>query len=272
MKKPATPDAGGEKQFIETMDHALAGWSDPAAHLRDALQKDELQVYCQPIITLRSGQFEIAEVLVRLREEENALLPPGEFLPVFEHFHMMPDLDRWVVLHVIDHRSKGSRIERFSINVSGQTLADRDFPGFVADELKAAHLPAAALLFEIDESDAMQRPPVAESFASTMKAVGCGLMIDSFARRSVSFAPLKALHVDFVKVDGSIVRNILKSPLALAKLSAVVRVGEVIGVGVIAECVEEQDILLRLKALGVGYAQGFGIYQPHAIEKTAPRR
>lgn len=271
VKKQPGPDATGETQFLEEMSHALSGWNDPAAHLRDALQKDEFQLYCQPIVTLNSGQFEIAEVLVRLREEEKALLPPGEFLPVFEHFRMMPELDRWVVRHVIDHRSKGSRISRFSINVSGQTLADLEFPGFVADELKAARLPAAMLLFEIDESDALQRPAVAESFAATMKAVGCGLMIDSFARRSVSFAPLKALQVEFVKVDGSIVRNILKSPNALAKLSAVVRVGEVIGVGVIAECVEDQDILSRLKALGAGYAQGFGISQPLPIQKLAPR-
>lgn len=264
-------DAASEEHFLKEMNHALAGWSDPAAHLRDALQKDELQLYCQPIFTLQSGQFEIAEVLVRLREEEKALLPPGEFLPVFEHFRMMPDLDRWVARHVIDRLRRGSRVARFSINVSGQTLADLDFSGFVADELKSAGVPAAALLFEIDESDVLQQPSVAESFASAMKAVGCGLLIDSFARRSVSFAPLKALHVDFVKVDGSIVRNVLKTPVALTKLNAVLRVGEVIGVEVIAECVEEEDILMRLKALGVGYAQGFGVCQPHAIEKIAPQ-
>jgi EAL domain-containing protein (putative c-di-GMP-specific phosphodiesterase class I) len=264
------PDAAGEMKFLDQMSDALAGWNDPAVHLRDTLQRNELQLYCQPILALQSGGFEIAEVLVRLREEEKALLPPGDFLPVFEHFRMMPDLDRWVVRHVIDHRSKGSRIGRFSINVSGQTLADLDFPGFVADQLRSAGVPAAALLFEIDESDVLQRPPVAEGFAMTMKAVGCGTMIDGFARRSVSFAPLKALAVDFVKLDGSIVRNILKSPVALNKLSAVVRVGEVIGVGVIAECVEEQDILSRLKALGAGYAQGFGVCQPHAIEQLLP--
>jgi EAL domain-containing protein (putative c-di-GMP-specific phosphodiesterase class I) len=263
--------ATGEKQFLEEMNHALAGWSDPAAHLRAALQNDDLQLFCQPILTLRSGQFGIAEVLVRMREEEKALLPPGEFLPVFEHFRMMPDLDRWVSRHVIDRLRKGSRIGRFSINVSGQTFADLDFPGFVADELKSAGVPSAALLFEIDESDVLQQPSAAESFASAMKAVGCALLIDSFARRSVSFAPLKTLQVDFVKVDGSIVRNVLKSPAALTKLNAVLRVGEVIGVEVIAECVEEQDILLRLKALGVGYAQGFGICQPHTIEKVAPQ-
>jgi EAL domain-containing protein (putative c-di-GMP-specific phosphodiesterase class I) len=270
-KPQPAPGAEDEKQFLEEMDHALAGWSDPATHLRDALQKNELQLYCQPILTLQSGHFEAAEVLVRLREEEQALLPPGEFLPVFEHFHMMPELDRWVARHVIERLSKGSRIGRFSINVSGQTLADQDFPGFVADELRTARIPAAALLFEIDESDILQKPSLAESFASAIKAVGCGLVIDSFARRSASFTPLKTLQPEFVKVDGSIVRNLLKTQVALTKLNAVVRVGEVIGVKVIAECVEEQDVLLRLKALGVGYAQGFGIYQPVALEKIAPR-
>ena len=182
-KTQPAPDPAGEKRFLEEMGHALAGWSDPATHLRDALQKNELQLYCQPILTLQNSQFEAAEVLVRLREEEQALLPPGEFLPVFEHFRMMPDLDRWVARHVIDRLSKGSRVGRFSINVHGQSLADLDFPGFVADELRAARIPAAALLFEIDESDVLQKPSVAEGFASAMRAVGCGLVIDSFARR-----------------------------------------------------------------------------------------
>jgi EAL domain-containing protein (putative c-di-GMP-specific phosphodiesterase class I) len=269
MKKQPGPEAARESAFLEEMNDALAGWSDPAAHLRDALRNDELQLYYQPILTLKSGQFEIAEVLVRMREEEKALLPPGDFLPVFEHFRMMPDLDRWVMRHVIDRVRRRSRIGRFSINVSGQTLADPHFPGCVFDELKSAGVPAAALLFEIDESDILQQPSVAENFASAMKAVGCGLLLDSFARRSVSFAPLKTLKVDFIKVDGSIVRNILKNNIALTKLKAVLRVGEVIGLGVIAECVEEQDILLRLKALGVGYAQGFGIHQPGPLEKIA---
>lgn len=258
-----------EKNFLDDMDQALSGWSDPAAQLREVLQKDELQLYCQPILTLASSQFEIAEVLVRLRAEEKTLAPPGDFLPVFEHFGMMSDLDRWVTRHVIGHISEGSRIARFSINVSGQTLEDPGFPGFVAQELARARVPPAALLFEIDESDILNGPAAAASFAAAMKPVGGGLMIDGFARRSVSFAPLTTLRVDFIKIDGSIVRKILKSEVALAKLNAVVRVGKVIGVGVIAECVEEQDILLRLKALGVGYAQGFGIDQPLAIERVA---
>ncbi|MGQ0509701.1 MAG: EAL domain-containing protein [Betaproteobacteria bacterium] len=267
-KRPATGTAA-ERQFLEEMGQALTGWSDPAAKLRAALQSNALALYTQPILTLANSQFERAEVLVRMREEEETLLPPGEFLPVFEHFQMMPELDRWVVSRTIEHLRRGSRIGRFSINVSGQTLADDQFPGFVADALRVARVPAAKLAFEIDESDALRQPATAESFATTMKAAGCGLMIDGFGRRSVSFLQLKTLQVDCVKVDGSISRKILTSAGALAKLTAVVRVGQVIGVEVLAECVEDQDVLSRLKALGVGFAQGFGIAEPFAIDKLA---
>jgi len=90
-------------------------------------------------------------------------------------------------------------------------------------------------------------------------------VIDSFGFRAVSFAPVKALGVHFVKVDGHITRKVLTSESARSRLNAILRVGERLGFGVIAECVEEQEVLLRLKAMGVGYAQGFGIYQPHPI-------
>lgn len=267
MTKQPSAGAASEAGFLEEMGEALTGWSDPAAKLRAALHSDALALYTQPILTLANSQFERAEVLVRMREEEETLLPPGEFLPVFEHFRMMPELDRWVVSRTIAHLRGSRRIGLFSINVSGQTLADPEFPGFVADALRAAQIPASALAFEIDESDALRLPDTAERFAALMNAAGCGLLIDGFGRRSVSFLQLKTLQVACVKVDGSIVRKILTSGSALAKLRAVVRVGEVIGVTVLAECVEDQDILLRLKALGVGFAQGFGIAEPFAIEK-----
>lgn len=269
MTKRPSADAASEARFLEEMGQVLTGWSDPAAKLRAALHSDALALYTQPILTLANSQFERAEVLIRMREEEETLLPPGEFLPVFEHFRMMPELDRWVVGRTIEHLRRGSRIGRFSINVSGQTLTDAQFPGFVADALRAARVPAASLAFEIDESDALRQPEAAEAFAATMKAAGCGLLIDGFGRRSVSFLQLKTLQVGCVKVDGSIVRKVLTSASALAKLKAVVRVGEVINVEVLAECVEDQDVLLRLKALGVGFAQGFGIAEPFAIGKLA---
>jgi EAL domain-containing protein (putative c-di-GMP-specific phosphodiesterase class I) len=265
------PKAGakpGEDQFLDQMSQELAGWRDPFARLRQALDRDELQLYCQPILALRPpGGFVMAEVLVRLREEEALMLPPGDFLPVFEHFGMMPELDRWVVSHVVRWRGRArpGGIRSFSVNISVQTIGDPEFPGFVAAELRAMKVAPAVLTFEIEESSVLARAESAVQFAGAMKGVGCKVAIDGFGQRSVSFAPLKTLRVDFVKVDGSIVRNLLRSSVAEQKLKAVVRVGQTIGVGVIAECVEETDVLVRLKALNVAYAQGFGIARPAPI-------
>ena len=245
-------------------------WSDPAAHLREALQQNKLRLYCQPILTLQSGRFEMVEVFVRLRDEEDALLPPGDFLPVFEQFRMLPALDRWVVHHIIDFQRKRIPGVRFCINVSGQTLADPTFPGFIADQLKQAGLQASTLVFEIDETDVLQLPYVVEKFASAVRALGCAVLVDGFARAMVSFVPLKTLQIDFVKVDGSIVRNVLRNTDALSTLNSVLRVGEVIDIGVIAECIEEPDILARVKELGVGYGQGYGILVPYPIEELPP--
>jgi EAL domain-containing protein (putative c-di-GMP-specific phosphodiesterase class I) len=259
-----------DDKFLRQVDQQLTGWDDPLARLQTALDKDELTLFCQPIRTLTGPPgYPMAEILVRLREEESALLPPGEFLPIFEHYRMMPQLDRWVVRATAKRLALGSKVPRFTINVSGQTLEDQDFPLYVRDEIQRTRIPASSLLFEIDEPDALASLHSAARFAGDMKAVGCGLLIDGFGRRAASFAPLKTLRIDFLKVDGSITRRILSSETANNKLKAMVRVSEATGMGVIAECVEEQDILLRVKALGVGYVQGFGVYRPHPIDSIA---
>src|SRR5205809_770395 len=122
----------------------------------------------------------MAEILVRLREEERALLPPGEFLPVFEHYCLMPQLDRWVVRTTVKHLARGSRIPRFTVNLSGQTLEDADFPRFVAGQLASNRVAAVALLLEIDVSDSLARLGAAVRFAQ-----GFGIYqphpVDSFA-------------------------------------------------------------------------------------------
>lgn len=249
---------------------ALNTWSDPPAQLRAVLQQNQLCLYCQPILTLDSGQFTMAEVFVRLRAEEKALLLPGDFLPVFEQYSMLPDLDRWVVCEVISHLGCGNSGFCYSINLSGPTLADAQFPDFVAGALTLARVPPAALLFEMDEADVLAQADAAERFSAAIKAIGCGVMIDSFARSALPYASLKSLKVDFVKVDGSTVRNVLKSADALARLNAVLRVGEVTGIGVIAECIEDQQVLDCVISLGAGWAQGYGIVKPYPIEQDGP--
>ncbi len=259
-----------DEQFLARMDSQLSGWSDPVQRLRSALDNDELQLYCQPILSLRDeGRHPIGEILVRLREEERALMPPGEFLPVFEHFRMMPQLDRWVVRNAARRLAGGSRIPRFTVNISAQTLEDAEFPRFVAETLRSIKVSAEAMGFEIDEADALDRPAAARQFAQACRALGTPVLLDGFGRRSVSFMPIKDLRVQFVKVDGVITRRLLSSDAARSKLNAILRVSEALGFSVVAECVEEQGVLERLKSMGIAYAQGFGIGQPQPIEALA---
>jgi len=208
----------------------------------------------------------MAELLVRMRDEESALVPPGEFLPVFEEFGMMPQLDRWVLRHAVRALARGCRIPRLTINVSGQTLRDGGFPAFAAAELRAAKLPMNAVLFEVDETDVLARPEAAAAFAAAVRAYGGGVLIDGFCRRAVSFAPFNALRPEYVKVDGSVIRKLASSEAAQTKLKAVVRVAQTLGMGVVAECVEDEQVRTRLKDFEVGYGQGFGVVQPRPVE------
>ncbi|MGA7985171.1 MAG: EAL domain-containing protein [Burkholderiales bacterium] len=267
---PSSVPVDGE--FLAQMDGAYTGWADPAKRLRDALTNNELQLYIQPIAKLGENRFVMAEVLVRLREEEKKMLPPGEFLPVFEQYGMMPDLDRWVVSQIVRRiaRHAPGGFHQFSINVAGKTLLDPGFPEHVSRTLREFGVPAQALCFEIDEIDVLGRLEAAAQFGVKVRSLGCQVAIDGFGRRSASFAPLKSLQIDYLKVDGSITRNILSGDTALNKLRTIVRVAEAIKVGVIAEFVEETEILVRLFALGVGYAQGFGIARPTPVDGGPP--
>ncbi len=265
----APPPDDSQSMFLQQMEQEFTGWTDPVARLHSALEANELELYCQPILSLgAAGGNPMAEILVRLREEEQAMLPPGEFLPVYEHYGLMPQLDRWIVRRALGFLAKGSSIPRFSINLSGQTLLDKTFPDFVIAQLAESGVAADALVFEVDETDTIERMPAVEAFSAAVKPVGCGLLFDGFGRRSISFAPLKSLRFDFVKVDGAIVRQMLKSSIASTKMSAVARVGEIVGIGVIAECVEDPETLAAVRAAGAHYAQGFGIALPQPVLKV----
>jgi EAL domain-containing protein (putative c-di-GMP-specific phosphodiesterase class I) len=254
---------------IADADPGLAGWDDPLASLRRALDRDELQIYCQPILSLQGTgeKYPMAEVLVRLREEEESLLPPGDFLPVFEHYRMMTDLDCWVIQKTVEWlaEARPGSIRSYAVNVSSQSLDDARLPDFAARALKRCGVEPAQLCVEIDEVDTLQRAQSAEQFARLMRKVGCKVIIDGFARRSVSFSALKSLQPEYVKVDGAVVRKIASSAVAQLKLKAIARVCAVAGIGIIAECVEEQAIVAQLTEMSIGYAQGFGIAVPQPI-------
>src|SRR6185369_12148597 len=224
---------GETTQFIKQMDGVLLGWEQPLVRLRQALDQDHFALFAQPVRALdgqTAGPIAFAEVLLRLREddvrEDPLTLAPGDFLPAFRHYGMILELDRWVLRHALAKLGASRGLGRLSLNVSGETLEDESFAAFAAETLRAEAVAPSALIIELDENDAIDRRAAAERFAREMKGIGCGLLIDGFARRSVSFEVLQALQADFVKVDGALVRNLLRSASATSKLKAVLRVGE----------------------------------------------
>jgi EAL domain-containing protein (putative c-di-GMP-specific phosphodiesterase class I) len=252
-----------------TLAAEVPDWEEPIERLIHALQKDEFELYAQRIAALgERNVFPMAEVLVRMREEEERLLPPGTFLPVFERCGMMPELDRWVMRRSLKRLSQPLRVRCLSLNISAQTLSDADFLPEVAAELARRKVPAAALTFEITEDDALARPTSVGQFAEAARKIGCGLTVDGFGGSSTSLAPIQALRPKYVKVDRALVHTLRTSHLSRDKLDAIVRLGRKIGIGVIGECVESDDVLAYLRSAGVGFAQGYRIHVPAPIDSA----
>ena len=259
-----------QDRLFEQLERQLTGWEDPPARLMQALRQNELELYAQPIFSLRdAGTIAMAEVLVRMREEERALLPPGMFLPVFEYCGMMHELDRWVARQTVARLARGSRVRRFTLNISSQTLSDASYLKEIVAELARVRLPAAALAFEISEEDLIALPASAMEFASAARNLGFSIVLDGFGRRAASLAPLRALSANYVKVDGAIVLGLEESATARNKLEAVVQISKVVGVELIGECVETPGAIEHLRKQGVGYAQGFGLSRPAPIDQVA---
>ena len=269
---PATRQIAGHKTPLPgKLEAEIPDWEEPVERLVQALEQDEFELYAQRIIALdKPKAAPMAEVLLRMRQEEEMLLPPGSFLPVFERCGMMPELDRWVMRRAIARLARGSRVPSLSLNISGQTLSDADFPPAVAAELSRHRVPPASIAFEVLEEDALALPNSVEQFANAARSIGCRLTIDGLGHSPVWLAPVQALKPNYVKVDRVVIRN-LNSQLARGKLDRIVRVGKQLGIGVIGECVESDEVLATLRAAGVGFAQGYGIHVPAPIDEALKR-
>jgi EAL domain-containing protein (putative c-di-GMP-specific phosphodiesterase class I) len=180
----------------------------------------------------------------------------------------MPDIDRFVVRKAIAARAAArlsaneSALPLLCINVARASIEDRSFPEFVARALEQSGVSGQALCFEIADSDAIACMPEAARFAYELKPLGCRFALDGFGRLGIGFDHVKTLPLDFLKIDGSIILQIVRVPEALAKVRAIQRVCKVIGIRTIAEMVESEDSRERLRAVEIDFAQGFGISQP----------
>lgn len=268
-------DEGGNAVYLKSLTEELAGWGDPRDRILHAIQNDGFDLYAQDIVALGTdaGSATMHELLIRMHDEEQNMVPPGTFLPIAERYNMMPDIDRFVVRKAIAARAGAdpAAVPVLCINISRASIEDRSFPEFVARALNQGGMPGSLLCFEIADGDAIACLAEAGRFAGELKRLGCRFTLDGFGRAGVGFEHVKALPLDFLKIDGSIILQILRVPEALAKVRAIQRVSKVIGIRTIAEMVESDDALARLRAVGVDFAQGFGIAPPRPFLRGADR-
>ncbi len=236
--------------------------------LREAIENDRFVLYCHPILPLVPGHDgrRYCETLLRLRDETGAIIPPMAFIPAAERYNLMPTIDRWVIRQTIANFGKhccgkGPATDCF-INLSGSSLSERHLFEFIRDQLQMHNMKPESICFEITETAAVAHLDTAVAFMKQLKDIGCRFALDDFGSGMSSFAYLKNLPVDYIKIGGTFVQNIAHNPSDCAMVDAIHRVGRVMGIKTIAEYVESEAILEKLREIQVDFAQGFAIARP----------
>ncbi len=244
-----------------------------AASLPRALDDDRFQLYVQPIIpvTRHSNEAQHYELLVRMEDEAGNMVLPGVFLPAAERYNLSGRIDRWVISRAFqwfaDHPGSLQRLFLCAINLSGLSLGDEDFLAFVKTQFSKWRIPPEKICFEITETVAIANLTDATVFIQSLKELGCRFALDDFGSGLSSFAYLKNLPVDFLKIDGVFVKDILDDPMDFAMVKSINEIGQLMGKQTIAEFVESEAILEKLREIGVDYAQGYGIGRPEPLEQ-----
>lgn len=270
-KTPANASAEQEL-FVNTFSEQVGGKQDAGRRFIAAIEGGEFNLYCQLISPLPMGSEKTAhyEILIRLMEEEGGLMPPGAFFPLAEKNGLMPYLDRWVVSHVLEWAANNVSRDRdsiFFINVASATIGDPEFPDFLQGKLAEFKLPAALLCFEISDQDLSARNGSVAEFIRRVRQCGCRVALSGFGRDMVLFDLIRGFQVEFLKIDGATVLNMLANPVDMAKVVSIDRVAKKIGVKTVAELVESDEIAARLGEIGIDYAQGFGISRPRRLNE-----
>ena len=236
----------------------------------EALKQGEFLLFCQQIVPMATekADHKYLEIFVRFREEEDRLIPPGTFFPVLKAHHLTPVLDRWVVREVLrwvaekQSSQPNWQVPRFDFNLAEDTIHDRDFPGYVRDQLKATRIPPNRLWFEIEAVHMAQSPTAARQAIANLKSLGCPIAVSDFFGSETIARRYKDAGVQIVKLAGHLVRDVHKNAPGRAKLVAVSEFCSNLGLVTIAQFVEERETLAVLKQAGIHYAQGFAVAVP----------
>jgi diguanylate cyclase (GGDEF)-like protein/PAS domain S-box-containing protein len=244
--------------------------------LNEALSLNRFLLFGQPIVSLSQDMGMHQEVLLRIPTDDGRFILPGAFIPAAERYDLMVLLDQWVVKHVFRHmcsngntrqeiRSAKTLPELYSINLSGISLNDEGMLDHIVEQFDRYDIDPCAICFEVTETAVIANLSKAQQFIKTLRQLGCRFSLDDFGSGLSSFAYLRALQVDYLKIDGLFIRDIANNPINRAMVKAINEVGHVMGIQTIAEYVEDDVTLNVVRDLGIDYAQGHGVGHPRQL-------
>ena len=245
-----------------------------AARINTALEEGRFELFRQTILPLQKPEIGVHyELLLRMRDESGKIVAPDNFMTAAERYGITPSIDRWVIENafrwLVSEADEREKLAMCSINLSGQSLGDDKFLPYVIDQFHRSGLDATKICFEITETAAIASFSQANRFIQALKELGCKFALDDFGTGLSSFGYLKHFPVDFLKIDGSFVKEILHDPIDREMVRSINEIGHLTGKRTIAEFAENADIINMLRSLGVDYAQGYGISQPQRVLKAA---
>ena len=237
-------------------------------HIDKVLSQDRLFVRCQMIAAIEPGTNDHLhyEILLGISDDAGAVVPPDHFIPAVERCQRMPEIDQWIIINVLSWIEKNriyfDSMDGFSINLSGQSVNSEAFLLFLKEKLETSDFPVNKLTFEITETVASENLAFTKRFIKTIKQFGCKFSLDDFGSGYSSYSYLKNLNVDYLKIDGAFVKDMVNNPADIAIVKSMNEIGHSLGLKTIAEYVENDDIRAILKEIGVDYVQGYGVQKP----------
>ena len=244
-----------------------------AARINNALEEGRFELFRQSILPLQQPEAGLHyELLLRMRDETGKIVSPDNFMAAAERYGITPNIDRWVIENalrwLVSEADEREKLAMCSINLSGQSLGDDKFLPYVIDQFRHSGIDASKICFEITETAAIASFSQANRFIQALKELGCKFALDDFGTGLSSFGYLKHFPVDFLKIDGSFVKEILHDPIDREMVRSINEIGHLTHKQTIAEFAENAEIINMLRSLGVDYAQGYGVSQPQRALKA----
>jgi EAL domain-containing protein (putative c-di-GMP-specific phosphodiesterase class I) len=274
----AKKEGAGRVSVYSARDEALArnnGEIEWLQKLQGAIKEERFALYYQPIVAANGGEVAgpSMEVLLRMLDETGQEIQPAEFVHAAERFRLMASVDRWVVQTTLTALSRNAfqlaRDRSVAINISGQTLGDPQFLEFVVECLDSTGVTPDQVCFEIAETAVINNLEHARRFVGVLHGMGCKFAIDDFGSGVGSFSSLKTLGLDYLKLDGSFMRNLAGDTVSQTMVTAMIKLARTLNFKIIAEQVEDSAALDAARKMGVDFVQGFVIARPTRLATAA---